>query len=47
MGMRQEAEERTKEAEWQIRERTWVPSASDQSVAARVAADLRAVVGAP
>ncbi|MGW4723214.1 hypothetical protein [Streptomyces sp. S1] len=47
MGMRQDIEELAEEAEWQIRERTWVPSANDHTVAARVAADLRAAVGTP
>ncbi|MFE3382311.1 methyltransferase [Streptomyces anulatus] len=47
MGMRQDIEDLAKEAEWQIREHKWVPSANDHTVAARVAADLRAVVGTP
>ncbi|MFD7127773.1 MULTISPECIES: hypothetical protein [Streptomyces] len=47
MGMRQDIEELAKEAEWQIREHKWVPTADDHTVAARVAADLRAVVGTP
>ncbi|MFD0422606.1 hypothetical protein [Streptomyces parvus] len=47
MGMRQDIEELAKEAEWQIREHKWVPSADDHSVAARVAADLLAAVGTP
>ncbi|MFJ9265340.1 hypothetical protein ACIRP4_34335 [Streptomyces bacillaris] len=45
MGMREDIEELAKEAEWQIREFKWVPSADDHTVAARIAADLRAAVG--
>ncbi|MFE9459640.1 hypothetical protein [Streptomyces californicus] len=47
MGMRQDIEELAEEAEWQIREHKWVPSANDHTVAASVAADLGAVVSAP
>ncbi|SBV05156.1 hypothetical protein YW5DRAFT_02777 [Streptomyces sp. Ncost-T6T-1] len=47
MGMRQDIEELAREAEWQIREHKWVPSANDHTVAARVAADLCAAVGTP
>ncbi|MFF4169434.1 hypothetical protein [Streptomyces sp. NPDC001744] len=47
MGMRQDIEELVEEAERQIREHKWVLSANDRTVAARAAADLRAVVDSP
>ncbi|MFE6727272.1 hypothetical protein ACFVDN_05150 [Streptomyces californicus] len=47
MGMREAVEGLAEEAEWQIREHKWVPSANDRTVAASVAADLCATVGTP
>ncbi|MBX9427395.1 MULTISPECIES: hypothetical protein [Streptomyces] len=47
MDIRGVVEELAEEAERQIRDRTWVLTPDDRAVAAKAAADLHAVVGAP
>ena len=43
--MRTDIEELVEEAERLLRDRTWVPTPADRTVASKAAADLRAVVG--